>query len=324
MSELISIIVPAYNSENYIERALTSITGQTYKNLEVIVIDDGSTDSTLSKALDYAKRDNRVKVYHKENEGVTIARDYGISKATGKYLGFVDSDDTVDANMYEILYNNLIKYNADISHCGHKYIKGENNIEYFYNTGVIKEQNHNEGLIELITGSKVGPSLCSKLYKTELFYNLEYDKTIKINEDYVINLLVFNKALKSVFFDEPMYNYYKNENSGSSKSTKEYFYLDILKAADLTEALLINNSSVYPYAQRRRFKTYSDMYKNQGKYQLDKVEFDLNKLLSDVLLELKNNYKSLKKNKCLNKSDRFILKMIKYFPKGLVFICKFR
>ena len=101
MDKLISIIVPCFNSEKTIATCLMSIEKQSYSNIEIIVIDDGSTDATVSIVEKLAKNDNRIKVYSKSNEGVSIARNYGIEKATGEYIGFVDADDMIICNMYE-------------------------------------------------------------------------------------------------------------------------------------------------------------------------------------------------------------------------------
>jgi glycosyltransferase involved in cell wall biosynthesis len=107
--KLISIVVPVYNSEKYLEKCLVSLINQTYKNIEIIVINDGSTDGSLDIAKQLAKRDSRVKVYSKKNGGLSSARNHGIEKASGEYIGFVDSDDYIDCNMYSYLYDALEK-----------------------------------------------------------------------------------------------------------------------------------------------------------------------------------------------------------------------
>ena len=97
--ELISIIVPVYNVEKYLKKCVDSIVNQTYKNLEIILVDDGATDSSGEICDELEKLDNRIKVYHKENGGLSDARNYGVARATGSYIGFVDSDDYIDAEM---------------------------------------------------------------------------------------------------------------------------------------------------------------------------------------------------------------------------------
>lgn len=323
MNNKISIIIPAYNSEKYIERTIKSITGQTYTNLEVIVVDDGSTDNTLNLCTEISKNDDRILVFHKDNEGVTKARDFGIRKATGDYIGFVDSDDTIDSNMYEVLYNNMLKYDADISHCGHIYISNNYDKNCMNNENYkIYVHNQSEGIINIITGEKVGPSLCTKLYKKSMFYGLEYDRNMKINEDYVINLLLFSKANKSVFYDKPLYNYYQNDNSGSTKLTKKYFYEDMLNAANLTKSMFKGSDKIYPFAERRWFRILSTMYRNQGS--MKNVEFDYRPFFETIRNQIKDESDALKNNSYFTKSERFVLYMILYFPKLLIFLFKFR
>ena len=118
--KLVSVIIPAYNIEDYIGRCLDSIISQTYKNLEIIVVDDGSRDYTGEILDNYAKKDRRIKVIHKENGGVSSARNKGIEAAEGDYIGFIDGDDLIEPGMYKTLVDLLEEENADIAHCGRK------------------------------------------------------------------------------------------------------------------------------------------------------------------------------------------------------------
>ncbi len=172
MDLLISIIIPAYNIENYIVRCLDSLLNQTYKNLEVIVVDDGSSDNTGKIIDDYASKYENIKVIHKKNAGVSAARNSGIDVANGDYIGFVDGDDTVDKEMFEVLIDNAIKYDADISHCGYKMVF-PSRIDYYYNTGELIEQDNELGLKDLVLGQRVEPGLVNKLYKEIYLQQLE-------------------------------------------------------------------------------------------------------------------------------------------------------
>ena len=113
----ISVVVPVYNVEEYLDQCVESLVGQTYKNLEVILVDDGSPDNCPAMCDEWAERDNRIKVIHKENGGVSSARNAALDIASGDYIGFVDSDDWIEPDMYEILIKNAKKYDADISRC---------------------------------------------------------------------------------------------------------------------------------------------------------------------------------------------------------------
>ena len=160
MNDLISVVVPAYNIENYIERCIKSILNQTYSNIEVIIVDDGSTDNTGSIIDKYALKDHRVIPLHKENGGVSSARMEGIDRAKGEWIGFVDGDDVIEENMYEVLLNNAIEYNADISHCGYQMVFPDGHVDYYYGTKKISEQNKRQGLIDLIKGDFIEPGYC--------------------------------------------------------------------------------------------------------------------------------------------------------------------
>ena len=129
----ISIIVPAYNIAAWLPRCLDSILGQTYQNLEVIVVDDGSTDHTGDILERYAAMDARIRPLRKANGGVTSARLEGIRYADGEWIGFVDGDDEIEPDMYERLMGNALKYSADISHCGYQMVFSDGRINYFIN-----------------------------------------------------------------------------------------------------------------------------------------------------------------------------------------------
>ena len=149
---MISVIVPAYNVEKTIKRTLDSILKQTYSELEVVVIDDGSTDHT-GKIIDWyqKKYPKKIRVFHVPNEGVTAARMRGVRAAKGTWIGFVDGDDEIDPDMYEKLLKNALKYHADISHCGYQMQFSDGRIHYFYNTGILVKQEKTEGVKELLS-----------------------------------------------------------------------------------------------------------------------------------------------------------------------------
>lgn len=175
MEHLISVIVPAYNIERYIGRCLDSICQQTHKELEIIVVNDGSTDATGDIIENYAKLDSRIIVIYKENGGVSLARLEGIKRAKGEYIGFVDGDDEIKSDMYERLLNNALKYDAQISHCGYQMHFADGRIHYFHNTGRLVKQDKITALKELLSGLKIEPGLCNKLFHKTLLHSLLYD-----------------------------------------------------------------------------------------------------------------------------------------------------
>ena len=224
---LISIIVPVYNLCDYINNTLDSIFQQTYTNIEVIAVDDGSTDGSAEALDKYLKKEDRLVVYHKKNGGVTDARLKGIEVSKGDYIGFVDGDDLIDPDMYERLIKNALNNHADISHCGYRIIRNSK-VEYFYNTSKRIIQSNHAGIVDLLEGKFIEPGLCNKLFNKRLFSNLfnndNFDRTLAINEDLQMNYFLFRASERSVFEDFCPYQYYKREGSASQGRKRPAFY----------------------------------------------------------------------------------------------------
>ena len=215
--DLISIIVPAYNIQSYLSRCLESLCRQTYSNLEIIVVDDGSTDGT-GKILDaWAAQDARVIALHQPNSGVTCARLSGLKYASGNYIGFVDGDDIAEPDMFEMLLSDAKAYHADIAHCGYQMVFPDGHIDFYHGTGKILEQDHKKGLIDLLEGTMIEPGLWNKLYHRSLAERLMQDSRmdykIRINEDLLMNYYLFSVARSSVFMDVCKYHYLVRKDS---------------------------------------------------------------------------------------------------------------
>lgn len=251
-NNLISIIVPAYNIGSYISRTLDSILAQTYNNIEVIVVDDGSTDDTAKIIDEYAKQDNRIRIIHKPNGGVTSARLCGINASSGDWVGFVDGDDFIDPIMYEVLLSNAIKYKADISHCGYKMVLPSGNFRYYYNTKIIKEQDNQTGLIDLLSGSIIEPGLCNKLFSKSLVWHFiqkySMDTNIKNNEDLLMNYYLFSLAAKSIYEDICPYCYMVRKNSAANQTLNVHQLVDPLIVRKVLYNETIGNINVHRIA----------------------------------------------------------------------------
>lgn len=255
MSSKITVLVPAYNVALWIGKTLDSILFQTYKNLEVIVVDDGSTDETGAIIDAYAARDPRVVPIHQPNGGLVAARETGIANATGDYVTFVDGDDTIEPYMYERLMANALKYDADISHCGMCFIFPDGHREDHYGTGVTQVHDNIEGLKELFTGEQVEPSLCNKLYAAHLVKDSCLDLSVRNNEDILRNFTLFSRARRSVFEDFCGYRYYQRPGSMSQNGAK---LLENTEHIFKARRLILDNSTeqIRPYAMRLWLSTY--------------------------------------------------------------------
>lgn len=204
---IITIIVPVYNVEKYLDRCVKSILAQTFKDFELILVDDGSKDKSGEMCDIYSKTDSRIKVIHKKNGGLSSARNAGIEAAAGDYLGFVDSDDYIAADMYEVLYNNMIKEKADISICGRYDCYGgkkpKENRKCYNVTNA-------EGAINLIL--QIGVSAWDKLYKKSFFEKIKFPIN-KTAEDAFIMIDLLMKCDKVVYTSDQKYYYFHRENS---------------------------------------------------------------------------------------------------------------
>jgi len=226
MAALVSVIIPVYNVEKYLNRCLESIVGQTYNNLEIILVDDGSTDSSGLICDEWAKKDSRIKVIHKLNGGLGYARNSGLSLATGKYLSFVDSDDYLKITTYSDLINIMEKSNSDICYFGCDYdisgkiVKGKSNFpEIIYGQELIKKQ-----LIPLSFGASIEKkkdlfgigSVCCALFKKALFDDnrLQFESEREVLcEDILFTSRLLVCARKICFSNINYYYYFKNSNS---------------------------------------------------------------------------------------------------------------
>lgn len=234
---MISVVVPAFNVESTIIRTLESILTQTYSEIEVIVVDDGSTDETGRIIDAYSFQHERVIVIHTKNRGVTTARLAGVEQASGEWIGFVDGDDEIEPDMYEMLLKNAEQYGADISHCGYQMIFADGRISYFHNTGCRVQQDRTTGMKDLLDGSLVEPGLCNKLFHKTLFHSLLHtemmDRSIKINEDLLMNYILFSSANRSVFQDICKYHYLVRSTSTSRASLNQHKIFDPIRVKQL-------------------------------------------------------------------------------------------
>lgn len=229
MEAKISIIIPCYNVAPWLSRCLDSILAQSYGNIEIIAVNDGSTDDTAQVLDAYAARDPRIRTVHKENGGVTSARLRGVEVAAGDWIGFVDGDDEIEPDMYERLLHNAKKHGADISHCGYQMVFPDGRVNFFHNTGTVEAHNRVQALRELLSGQRVEPGLCNKLFRRSLFRGWEMDLSIKINEDLLMNYYLFSQADTSVFEDWCPYRYIVRSTSASRAKMNEHKIYDPIR-----------------------------------------------------------------------------------------------
>ena len=245
---LISIIIPVYNVRKYLEECLDSVINQTYKNIEIICVNDGSTDNSLELLYEYSKKDSRIKIIDKKNGGVSSARNLGIKNAIGEYIYFVDSDDWIELNLIEEFVNVIKTEEVDIVRCNHYKNQNENNISFdkTISNKKVEDKEINECIEKIVEGKIPAyvPCLIAKkeiVLKTNLF-----DEKIVLMEDTLFYIDLFSKCKSIYFLDKPLYHY--RTNLESCTQYKENYVRNInniiLVNRKMKELLVKNNINI--------------------------------------------------------------------------------
>ncbi len=215
---LISVIIPVYNVEKYLDECVESIVNQTYKNLEIILVNDGSTDHSPQICDEWAQKDSRIKVIHKKNGGTSSAKNCAIDIAKGDYIAFIDSDDFIDDDMFELLLSNALEYSAEVSRCSYR----------FYEDGKFVDSNEENDEVttytsaEIIDDLKISGNLrsiaCNKLFLRKAISDVRFNENLYSGEDTVFIYQVYKNVNKVVCRDVAKYTYRQHGNHLSTKA----------------------------------------------------------------------------------------------------------
>lgn len=296
MKDLISIVVPIYNVEKYLTRCIDSILVQTYSNIEILLIDDGSTDKSSQICDKYMKKDRRIKVIHKSNGGLSDARNVGINMAKGKYLAFIDSDDSIEKDMVEYLFALIIKFNTKMSVCSHNIIFDEGKRIKRLGNGKEEKLTAKECIKKMLYHKDVDTSAWAKLYSRDLFDNIRYPKGL-LFEDIGTTYKFFLKSKFIACGYIGKYNYYVRKNSIVTGCFSEK-KLDLLK---MTDMMAVDVLKIFPdlnkaVLRRRVYARFSTINQMIGVNNIDNVRNDLinfikinaNKVLIDKLAPIRD------------------------------------
>lgn len=294
MNPLISVIVPIYKVEEYLSRCVDSIINQTYKNLEIILVDDGSPDNCPKICDDYAKIDKRIKVVHKENGGLSDARNAGMKVANGEYISFIDSDDYISLDFINVLYDTIVSEDSDIVECNVAKVfdSGINNEDECCSDMLIRSFYAQDALHQLLIEGEFKQHVWNKLYRSSIVVDVPY-AVGKLNEDEFWTYQVFGKAKKISKINKKMYYYYQRSDSiiGSSFNSRR---LDALEAkCNRQEYIEANFSDLISVARIDFYGTCMFCYQSSIKYLSKNEKKDALKIINKYKKKCKLTFKEI-------------------------------
>lgn len=304
---MISVIVPAYNVAPYLERCVMSIQNQTYTDLEIILVNDGSTDDTGSLCDMLSGKDSRIKVIHKNNGGLSDARNAGIDHAKGDFLSFIDGDDFIESDTYEVMLAEMNDINVSMVAGGFFVtdIQGNTNVSYCHEKKCLTKK---EAFIDLFTDNNISQSSCNKLFRRSLFENIRYKKGI-INEDMEILPRLLDVSDNIVLIDKAIYHYIKKPGSITSSNYSMKRYQAIKIEQDIYRMCKKKYPELKPYASYYELKSLYGMLcnlmacENHKEFKLQ--ELNIRRLIIKVGIrcnrwsEIKRTYENNIKTYCI-------------------------
>jgi glycosyltransferase involved in cell wall biosynthesis len=299
---LVSVIIPIYNTEECLDKCVGSIVNQTYKNLEIILVDDGSTDNSLMICDEWASKDNRIKVIHQENGGVSKARNTGLDNVTGEYISFVDSDDYVEKNYIDFLYYNLHAYGADISMGKQKVTYP--NMSFSTASGNLYKYTPHDCFDMLMYHEDFDVSAWGKLFKKELFDGIRFPEG-RLYEDTATTYKVMDRAKLIVLNSLVIYHYVIRENSITTSDFDESRMGLIQSTNEMCDYIEKKYPDLKQGCARRRMHGYLSTLSV-----LARSKNDNKKCRKEILTYIKEHAGEVLKDKRLPKRDRASLEML--------------
>lgn len=289
----VSVIVPIYNSENYLNRCLDSLVNQTLKNIEIILVNDGSKDNSLHICKEYSKNDNRIKIIDGENSGVSIARNKGLDIAEGEYVGFVDSDDYIDLNTFEEMYKIANEKNVDIVVCN--FYRDNNSIfkTKLPKNKVLEGEELKKALMNSST-QMILPFSVKNLFKNDdKQKRVRFKPTLKYGEDTLYNLTSYLNDVRLFYSDKQFYHCMPNPNS--AMSSKKQNFIDSLNELYLEKIKIFNSKGLYELKQ--------DVYDYSIGHMLDLVIDDVYKY--DDIKEMRKSLIRIRNSEMVNDGFKY-------------------
>lgn len=306
---MVSVIVPVYNIEQYLPRCLDSILTQTYSDLEILLIDDGSTDSSGSICDQYEQKDSRIRVYHQENCGVAVARNKGLDMAQGEYIGFVDGDDLLDKNMFRVLYENAVKYQCEISCCQLATIEKDGAVSQVHtqkSTRFCCDDLIRRFFFDVFVKDTMY-SQCNKIFRADVLKDLRY-KTYKYGEDILFVFEAIGRA-HNVYYDSFIGYYYLHRDDSAMRAPFNFNRFDYIDAIRIVENTC---EQKYPFAEEdAHLWVYQHVLVTLRSVVASKLAYRRNERVQNEMRYLKEANQYLKKLSIKRRLDYW---GIMYFP----------
>lgn len=310
-NELVSIIIPIYNIEiEYLKECLDSVINQTYKNIEIILVDDGSSNEIYNKLDEIKEIDSRIRVFHKENGGVSSARNFGFHNSKGSYISFIDADDILYKDMIELLMKNIKSANAEISICGYLIRHLNKKVTYCNNTKKIRILNREDAISEFLEDNTFGVSVWNKLFRRSLIEDIKFDENYRVNEDRLYLIKAITNSNTIIYEDVCKYEYIKRKES--TTNIVDSRKLDVIKVNNEIENIL---SQYKQFENILKINQVIYLIRIYNSYMLDNRYKENKSTLKNIKKEIMNKnvkLKDLNKNKKIY-LEYFFLKYLNSF-----------
>ena len=318
----VSVIIPVYNTEKYLSACIDSILRQANVSLEIILVDDGSTDSSTTICDRYAQEYNNITALHIQNSGPATAKNVGLKQAKGNYIALTDSDDKMEPLMLHKMVSAGYEHDADIICCNYKQIDEQGRISHLNSTNQQYVLNHEEGLIHFFSKDKIYSQCWTKLYKRQMLTDnhIENDPGLRTDEDFIFNIRAFIQAKTTVIVDEPLYEYTHRSNSLAhayfKKNISQYINNRIQRVQVTQDAVQNETDTVREWSTVHIIMYYNELLGKVSQF----PEYYSDKRINDILCFIKKNKSTLNLHYRLCGFSKAGKYLITYLPNYLYMI----
>lgn len=315
----VSVIIPVYNTEMYLSACIDSVLCQEHVSLEIILVDDGSTDASPRICDDYARKYDKIRALHIQNSGPATAKNEGLKIAQGNYIALTDSDDKMQPLMLHKMISAGYEHDADIICCNYKQIDENGNISHLNSTNQQYVLNHEEGLVHFFSKDKIYSQCWTKLYKRQMLvdHHIENDPGLRTDEDFIFNIRAFTHAKTTIIVDEPLYEYNHRESSLAhayfKKNISQYIDNRIKRVKVTQEAVRNESANVQEWSVVHIIMYYNELL---GKVALF-PEYFSDQRIRNILTFIKQNKHILTKHYTLCGFSKIGTFLITHLPNSL-------